>query len=282
MKVYGRRKGIEGVIGQTVVYICLILVVITVMLPIIITFMFSLKTNSEHIGGVWTMPKSPQWHYYGIALNNVSRGMISSLLVCITTTAGVVFFSAITAYVFVRHDFFGKDFLFTLVISLMMIPAVLTMTPQYLTVLNLGIYNTRWALILPGIAGGQVGAIFLFRTFFSQQPSSLFESAKLDGANDIVMFFEITLPLAVPVLIIQALGTFSLMYNDFLWPTLVIKNTEVQTLMPQLKAIAEKVNMSTPGVSYAMYLVAGIPLIIVSLCGLRFFVNGDFASGMKL
>ena len=282
MKVYKRRKGIEGVIGQTIVYICLILVVITVMIPIIITFMFSLKTNAEHIGGVWTLPKSPQWHYYITAMDNVSRGMLSSLLVCITTTAGVVFFSAITAYVFARHDFFGKNFLFTLVISLMMIPSVLTMTPQYLTVLNLGIYNTRWALILPGIAGGQVGAIFLFRTFFSQQPSSLFESAKLDGANDIVMFFEITLPLAIPVLIIQALGTFSLMYNDFLWPTLVIKNMDVQTLMPQLKSIAEKINMTTPGVSYAMYLVAGIPLIIVSLCGLKFFVNGDFASGMKL
>ena len=282
MKVYKRRKGIEGVIGQTIVYICLILVVITVMIPIIITFMFSLKTNAEHIGGVWTLPKSPQWHYYITAMDNVSRGMLSSLLVCITTTAGVVFFSAITAYVFARHDFFGKNFLFTLVISLMMIPSVLTMTPQYLTVLNLGIYNTRWALILPGIAGGQVGAIFLFRTFFSQQPSSLFESAKLDGANDIVMFFEITLPLAIPVLIIQALGTFSLMYNDFLWPTLVIKNMDVQTLMPQLKSIAERINMTTPGVSYAMYLVAGIPLIIVSLCGLKFFVNGDFASGMKL
>lgn len=282
MKVQKRKKGIEGVVGQTVVYICLAFIVLMVLLPIVITFMFSLKTNAEHAMGVWSLPRNPQWHYYVSAMENVSNGMFSSLLVCVSTTLGVVFFSAITAYVFARHDFFGKNFLFTLVISLMMIPSVLTMTPQYLTVLNLGIYNTRWALILPGIAGGQVGAIFLFRTFFSQQPSSLFESAKLDGANDLVMFFEITLPLAIPVLIIQALGTFSLMYNDFLWPTLVVKNTDIQTLMPQLKMITEKVNMTTPGVSYAMYLVAGIPLIIVSLCGLKFFVNGDFASGMKL
>ena len=277
-----RKRGIEGVFGQAAVYICLVLVIFLVVLPIIITFMYSLKTNAEHIYGVWVLPKNPQWHYYLDAFENISSGMLNSLIVCVTTTFGVVFFSAITAYVFSRRNFFGKNVLFTLIISLMMIPSVLTMTPQFLIVLKLGIYNTRWALILPGIAGGQVGAVFLFRTFFSQQPSSLFESARLDGAGDPVMFFRITLPLAVPVLIIQALGTFSLMYNDFLWPTLVVKNTGIQTLMPQLKYIAEKVNMTSPGVSYAMYLAAGIPLIVVSLGGLRFFVNGDFASGMKL
>lgn len=164
----------------------------------------------------------------------------------------------------------------------MMVPAVLTMTPSYLTILNLGLFDTRWALILPGIAGGQVGAIFLFRTFFTQQPASLFESATLDGANDIVMYSRITLPLAIPVLIIQGLGTFSLMYNDFLWPTLVVRTDSIQTLMPRLKYLAESVNKINPGVAYAMYLLAGIPLAITSLIGLRYFINGDFASGMKL
>ena len=277
-----RKHGIEGLFAQTILYISLSIIILLVVMPLIITFLYSLKEPYEHMQSIWHLPKNPQWAYYKEAFLGIWGNMFNSLLVCVVTTLGVVLFSSATAYVFSRHNFFGKEVLFSLVIALMMIPSVLTMTPSYLTVLKLGIFNTRWALILPGIAGGQVGAIFLFRTFFSQQPASLFESATLDGANDVVMYAKITLPLAIPVLVIQALGTFSLMYNDFLWPTLVVRKENIQTLMPRLKNLAEAINRTKPGVSYAMYLLAGIPLAITSLIGMKYFINGDFASGMKL
>ena len=249
-----RKHGIEGLFAQTILYISLSIIILLVVMPLIITFLYSLKEPYEHMQSIWHLPKNPQWAYYKEAFLGIWGNMFNSLLVCVVTTLGVVLFSSATAYVFSRHNFFGKEVLFSLVIALMMIPSVLTMTPSYLTVLKLGIFNTRWALILPGIAGGQVGAIFLFRTFFSQQPASLFESATLDGANDVVMYAKITLPLAIPVLVIQALGTFSLMYNDFLWPTLVVRKENIQTLMPRLKNLAEAINRTKPGVSYAMYL----------------------------
>lgn len=277
-----KKHGIEGAVAQTLLYLSLVVIIALVLMPIVITFLYSLKLPYEHMMSIWRWPSDPQWGYYGEAFHGIWGNMFNSLIVCVVTTIGVVFFSSATAYVFSRHHFFGKEVLFSLVLALMMVPSVLTMTPSYLTVLKLGLFNTRWALILPGIAGGQVGAIFLFRTFFSQQPASLFESATLDGANDLVLYAKITLPLAVPVLIIQGLGTFSLMYNDFLWPTLVVRNDAIQTLMPRLKYLAESVNMTKPGVAYAMYLLAGVPLAITSLIGLKYFINGDFASGMKL
>ena len=277
-----KKHGIEGAVAQTLLYLSLAVIIALVLMPIVITFLYSLKLPYEHMMSIWRWPSDPQWGYYGEAFHGIWGNMFNSLIVCVVTTIGVVFFSSATAYVFSRHHFFGKEVLFSLVLALMMVPSVLTMTPSYLTVLKLGLFNTRWALILPGIAGGQVGAIFLFRTFFSQQPASLFESATLDGANDLVLYAKITLPLAVPVLIIQGLGTFSLMYNDFLWPTLVVRNDAIQTLMPRLKYPAESVNMTKPGVAYAMYLLAGVPLAITSLIGLKYFINGDFASGMKL
>ncbi len=277
-----KKHGIEGVVAQTLLYISLAIIILLVLMPLVITFLYSLKLPYEHMMDIWRMPYDPQWGNYVEAFEGIWGNMFNSLLVCVVTTAGVVFFSSVTAYVFSRHRFFGKEVLFSLVLALMMVPAVLTMTPSYLTILNLGLFDTRWALILPGIAGGQVGAIFLFRTFFTQQPASLFESATLDGANDIVMYAKITLPLAVPVLIIQGLGTFSLMYNDFLWPTLVVRTDSIQTLMPRLKYLSESVNKLNPGVAYAMYLLAGVPLAITSLIGLKYFINGDFASGMKL
>ena len=277
-----KKHGIEGAVAQTLLYLSLAVIIALVLMPIVITFLYSLKLPYEHMMSIWRWPSDPPWGYYGEAFHGIWGNMFNSLIVCVVTTIGVVFFSSATAYVFSRHHFFGKEVLFSLVLALMMVPSVLTMTPSYLTVLKLGLFNTRWALILPGIAGGQVGAIFLFRTFFSQQPASLFESATLDGANDLVLYAKITLPLAVPVLIIQGLGTFSLMYNDFLWPTLVVRNDAIQTLMPRLKYLAESVNMTKPGVAYAMYLLAGVPLAITSLIGLKYFINGDFASGMKL
>lgn len=277
-----KKHGIEGAVAQTLLYLSLAVIIALVLMPIVITFLYSLKLPYEHMMSIWRWPSDPQWGYYGEAFHGIWGNMFNSLIVCVVTTIGVVFFSSATAYVFSRHHFFGKEVLFSLVLALMMVPSVLTMTPSYLTVLKLGLFNTRWALILPGIAGGQVGAIFLFRTFFSQQPASLFESATLDGANDLVLYAKITLPLAVPVLIIQGLGTFSLMYNDFLWPTLVVRNDAIQTLMPRLKYLAESVNMTKPGVAYAMYLLAGVPLAITSLIGLKYFINGDFASGMML
>ena len=198
-----KKHGIEGAVAQTLLYLSLAVIIALVLMPIVITFLYSLKLPYEHMMSIWRWPSDPQWGYYGEAFHGIWGNMFNSLIVCVVTTIGVVFFSSATAYVFSRHHFFGKEVLFSLVLALMMVPSVLTMTPSYLTVLKLGLFNTRWALILPGIAGGQVGAIFLFRTFFSQQPASLFESATLDGANDLVLYAKITLPLAVPVLIIQ-------------------------------------------------------------------------------
>ena len=282
-EVKRKKRGISGPIAQTVLYICLILILLLVLMPLLVTLLLSLKAPYEHMQSIWKFPEVPMWGYYVEAFNGIIGSVLNSLIVCISTTAGVVLFSSATAYVFSRHTFWGREFLFSCILALMMIPSVLTMTPSFLTILGLGLKATRWALILPGIAGGQVGAIFLFRTFFSQQPKDLFESATLDGANDLVMYAKITLPLAVPILIIQALGTFSLMYNDFLWPTLVIDiDSPIQTLMPKLKNLAEQANATKPGVAYAMYLLAGVPLIFFSMFGLKYFINGDFASGMKL
>ena len=279
-----KRKGIDGPVAQTIVWVLLIVEMFLVISPLMITFSLSLKQPFEHtVGDIWALPANAQWHYYGIAVKSILPYVLNTLIVCVLTTLGVVLFSSITAYVFARHNFIGKEVIFSLIIALMMVPSVLTMTPQYLVVESFNLINTRWALIIPGIAGGQVGAIMLFRTFFQQQPSSVFEAATIDGANDVVMYAKLSLPLAVPVLIIQALGTFSLMYSDFLWPMLVVKDDAIKTLMAVMTTLkGTSLVQKDPGILYAMYLLSGVPLILVSLFGLKYAVSGDFTAGMKL
>jgi ABC-type glycerol-3-phosphate transport system permease component len=281
---FNKGKGVDGPAAQITIAVIMICTIFIVMLPILITISSSLKTNYEAALGVWSLPKTPKWENWGTGMQNIIGNMLNSLIICVISTAGVVFFSSIVAYVLVRHNFPGKELVFYGIIALMIVPGVLTLTPNFLLMMNLGIKNTWWALILPYISGGQVGAIFLFRTFMSQQPVDLFEAAKIDGASDLTMYAKIAIPLAIPVLAIQAVGTFGAYYNDYLWPMLVIDEQSKQTLMPVLRSLTAQISgiYDEQGVTHAMYLLSGIPLIFTTAFGLKYFINGDFAAGLKL
>ncbi|HHY81682.1 MAG TPA: carbohydrate ABC transporter permease [Clostridiales bacterium] len=281
---FNKGKGVDGPVAQFFIGLIMACTVFIVMMPIFITILSSLKTNYEAALGVWSWPMTPKWENWNTGFHNITGNMVNSLIICIVSTAGVVFLSSIVAYVLVRHNFPGKELVFYGIIALMIIPGVLTLTPSFLLMMNLGIKNTWWALILPYISGGQVGAIFLFRTFMSQQPKDLFEAAKIDGAGELTMYARIAIPLAVPVLAIQAVGTFGAYYNDYLWPMLVIDEQSKQTLMPVLRSLTAQISgiYEEQGITHAMYLMSGIPLIFTTAFGLKYFINGDFAAGLKL
>ena len=156
---------------------------------------------------------------------------------------------------------------------------------KLLILVGLGLSYLIYALLsnVLGIGGGQAGAMFLFRTFFTQQPASIFESAKMDGANDVKIFIYLVLPLAFPILLLNFVGTFSAQYNDYLWPGLVISSADKRTLMPVIQSVVELLeSMQQRGAQYAIYVICSVPLIITTALSLKHFQSGDFASGMKL
>lgn len=173
--------------------------------------------------------------------------MLNSVIISLVATFFVVFLGSLSAFVFVRTEFFGKNFLFQLVILLMLIPSIITLTPLYLLCVELGIDNTWFALWLPSVAGGQVSAIFLFSTFFRQQPKDIFDAARIDGAGAARMYLSLCLPLAVPVLCIQAVNTFAMCYNDFMWPSIIISETAKHPLMPRAQESGERRFPEQPG-----------------------------------
>lgn len=279
-----RRKGIEGKVCQIFLHLYVWLNVLFVMFPFLLTLFFSFKSESDFIKGFWALPSSLHFENYAYSLKIVGTNMLNSILYSACICFFSLFIASITAFVFSRYDFRFKKFLFTLIIAMMMIPGVLTLTPSYLLAMNLNLRNTPFAIILPSISTSIVSGVFLFSTFMGQHPAELYESASIDGAGTFRMYLSICLPLSVPVLMIQLVTLFSSQYNDYMWPMLVIDDVKVQTLMPLLRkltgdAYAETLN---PGVTYAIYLCSGVPLIFTSAIGLKYFVNGDFASGMKL
>jgi ABC-type glycerol-3-phosphate transport system permease component len=278
-----RKRGVNAPLWQTVLHICAWAVVLLVMAPFLVTLWFSLKGADDFNRGLWTLPRVPRFNNYWVCLQAVNFNMLNSVCICLVIAVAAVLVSSLAAYTFARYDFKFKNALFGLIIALMMVPGILTLTPQYLNILSLGLHNTRFAVILPGIAGNVVGCVFLFRTFMGQQPGELYESARVEGAGDLTMYFRIALPLSVPVLMIQLVGIFAMQYNDYLWPMLVVEKPAIQMLMPLLKDMIADVYAKTAnaGATYALYIVSGIPLVVTSLIGLKYFVNGDFASGLK-
>lgn len=279
-----RKTGRKGPVAQTIFHVYLWTNVLLVLLPLAMTILFSLKGIRDFDRGFWALPEVPLFSNYSYGFTKVIPNMMNSISVSLICSFLVVALGSYVAYLFARRDFYGKGLLFMLIIALMMVPGVLTMTPRYILMQELGLRNTWWSLILPWVSSTQVGAIFMLRTFMGGHPRELYESVKIDGGGDFSQYIYIAIPLSVPILIIQFINTFTSTYNDYAWSLLMIDQQKNQILMPVLKTLIFEASQSTgnPGITYAMYLISGIPLAITTAVGMKFFINGDFASGLKL
>lgn len=280
-----KKKGIKSVSAQILLIFILALCAVLVILPLYATIVTSFKSDNDvRTNGYLNFPTQFVFSNWNAGFSSMILFMVNSIIVGLITCLLSLLVAFITAYTFNHFQFIGKNALFSLIIALMVIPSILTLTPQYLLVSALKLKDTWFAVILPGIAGHQIGAIFLFRVFLSQQPKDLFEAGRIDGASECLMMFRIAMPLALPIMMIQGIGIFSALYNDYIWPLLVIDDLKLQLLMPQLKTITVEVGsgIANVGKNNAMFLMSGIPLLIGATFSLKYFINEDFASGLKM
>ena len=143
---------------------------------------------------------------------------------------GVLVIASISGFVFARYNFPGRELFFFAILALLMIPGVLTLVPAFLLVKNLGLINTYWALILPYMAGGQIFAIFILRSFIAGLPEELFEAARLDGASTLQAFRHIVIPLSKPILVTIAVMNVLGTWNDYIWPLVTISDSKLWTI----------------------------------------------------
>ncbi|MBC7320265.1 carbohydrate ABC transporter permease, partial [bacterium] len=172
------------VISQLVIWILLFMLLFLVFVPIIMMIIMSFKDNAQIYGNFWALPSPWRWENYGKGFYAIINYVKNSIIACALSLIGVLLLSSLAGYVFARRWFPGKEVIFYAIISLMMIPGILTLIPAYVLVYQLKLVNTRWVLVLPWISGGQVFGILLCRSFFSTLPQELFDSAQLDGANE--------------------------------------------------------------------------------------------------
>lgn len=271
---------------QIFIVIWITLCMIFSLLALYITILNSTKTNTEIKTDIFTFPSfSTIWasikHNYSLAYSETIGAFGRSVFVSVVGAIGDCALGILLGYIFAYKEFPFKHILFMVFISVMLIPSIMGMPILYPFIsTTLGLKNTFIGYLLPSFAGGQVAAMFLFTTFFGQIPTSLFESARIDGANEFYICLKITIPLAFPIILYKFVGTFSGLYNDYLWPGLILDSKT--TLMPIMESIKRMLDDKESGAIYAMYILSSIPLVITSIISMKFFSSGDFAAGMKL
>lgn len=250
------------------------------LLPLAMMVLLSLKSNADIFTRFWGLPDPARWDYYGRAARALWVYLLNTAIVAAIVVPGVLALSSLAGYALARLRFVGRDVAFGLVIALLMVPGILTLIPTYALVKEMGLLNTRWALVLPYLAGGQVLGIVLCRTFFAGLPEELFEAMRLDGASDGQMYRHLALPLSLPTL--ATVGIMSLLgiYNDYIWPLVTISDNSLQTFTVGVTRFSSEFNMEY-GPTLAGYVLGSIPLIVVFALGMRAFVRGVTAGALR-
>lgn len=250
--------------------------------PVILMIFLSFKSTAQIYANFWAWPDPVMGSNYNTAVLQLLPNMINSLVLVACGTLGVVLLASIAGYVFARLTFPGKEFLYMLILALMMIPGVLTLTPQYTLIQDLHLTDTWWSLLLPWISGGQVFGIMLCRTFIESQPAALFESARIDGCNELQAYSRIALPLAKPILATLTIMSMIGQYNDFIWPLMVINTNSKQVITVALRVYQSSVNGDQNiGVMMAGFVIATIPLLILFLAGSNLYIEGITSGAVK-
>jgi multiple sugar transport system permease protein len=227
----------------------------------------------------------PQTFYFG----NFVRAMTAapfhlyfrnSLFIAAVNIVGCLFSSSFVAYGFARLRFKGKNFWFTLLLSTMMIPGAVTMIPTFLIWNTIGGYNTYWPLTLGSFLGGGAFNIFLIRQFYYGIPKDYDESAFVDGANYLTIYWRIILPMAKPVLCTIGVFTFMSSWNDFLGPLIYLKDDVLRTVSLGLYTFVGQ-HLTKYNLLLAASTVSTIPMIVMFFFAQRFFIEGVTFTGIK-
>ena len=208
----------------------------------------------------------------------VGTWFTNSVMIASITTALSVSANLLAGYALAKLRFRGRTLLFVAVLSTLMIPAQAIMLPQFRTVVDLGLFGTFWAVILPSAATAL--GIFLARQFLLAIPDELLEAARIDGAGQLRVFWSIVLPLCRPLIAVMVLIAFMGQWNDFLWPLITLKEPELYTLPVSLRFLQGQYNAEY-GSLMAAALLTSIPLVVMFVLLQRWFVQGLARTGIK-
>lgn len=277
--MHGKRKIGAGYILSR--FLILILLVLT-FYPFAMLINMSLKPNVMIKNDFLGLPTGIYWQNFQKAWKFVLHPVGNSLIVCGISVVLIIIVVSLSGYAFGQMEFKGKKLLFGLLMAVMMVPYTLLIIPNYNIVRSMGILNSKLALIIPYVAGQQVFGVILAEAFFRELPKELFEAAKIDGAGELKCFSYIAFPLSKPILITVGITVVVSMYNDYIWPTIVMTGgDEMKTFCQVVFNNAVGKGTNDMGLLAAAFIIGTLPLLIVTSSCLKYYVQGMMGGAVK-
>lgn len=264
---------------SVVVYTALVGIAWCALFPIAWAVSGSLKREGE-ISEPKLFPAHLRWANYTevFGLMPFWRMFFNTVLYAGCVTAGQVFFCSLAGYAFARLDFRGRDTLFVLYLGTLMVPSTVTVIPQFILMRTVGWVDTPWAMIVPGLFGSAFGT-YLMRQFFRTLPTDLEEAAILDGCSPWQIYWRILLPHARPAVMVLAVLTWVNVWNEFLWPLLMIQRNSLATLTLGLVRMRGEYVARWPVIMACSILIM-VPLVLIYALAQRSFVRGIAVTGL--
>jgi multiple sugar transport system permease protein len=225
-------------------------------------------------------PSHPTAEHYVDLFTRLSlaRNAVNSLIIASVTTAISVLLNSMAGYAFAKLRFRGRDRIFRLLVAALVIPAQIGMLPLFLMLKQLGLINTYWAAIIPGMAS--IFGIFLVRQYALSIPDSLLDAARLDGAGELRIYWELVVPTCRPILVTLALFTFMGAWNDFLWPLVVLTDGRMYTLPVALANLAGE-HVQDTELMMAGAVLTVLPVVVAFVALQRFYIAGVMSGSLK-
>ena len=270
--------------GKTVLYVFLSIWAVMVLFPFYWMLLTSVKSyssyNSEYIPKFFTLAPTFQNYIDAFTTVPLARYFTNTIIFTLSTTALMMLVIIPAAFAFSRLDFRGKNLVFTLFLSLMMIPNELVVITNFQTITNWGMRNTFWGLILPSVTS--VFYIYLLKENFEQIPDELFKAAKVDGTSDLKYLLRVMIPICRPTIITITILKVIECWNSYVWPRLITDREEYFLVSNGIQEIRENgFGRENIPAMMAAVVVISVPLIVIFLVFHKRIMEGVSRGGTK-
>ncbi|MGH2560483.1 MAG: carbohydrate ABC transporter permease [Thermomicrobiales bacterium] len=266
--------------NQALAYLALGAMSIVALFPIVWMISTSLKSAGDIFA--WPpqlIPDPVVWRNYPDVFDTLPFGrfFVNTALYSTAVTVGQLVFCSLAGFAFARLVFPGRDVIFLLYLGTMMIPHTVTLVPSFILMRWFGWLDTVWAMTVPGMLGSAFGT-FLMRQFFLTIPKELDDAATIDGASRFRIYWQIDLPLARPAMAVLSVFTITYVWNDFVWPLIMLNSENLYTLTLGLSAFRGDIQSQT----FWALLMAGAAMAVAPLVFIFVFTQRFFTEGIAL
>jgi multiple sugar transport system permease protein len=266
---------------RAILYGLLIAGAVLAMLPMLWMVSASLMpTGAANTYPPRLLPQEVTWEHYETLFTrlNLGRYLLNSTLIAVAVTGISLLINSMAGYAFAKLRFRGRDRVFRLLTTGLVIPVQVSMLPLFLLLRELGLINTYWGVIIPGMAS--IFGIFLIRQYALAIPDDLIDAARIDGASEFRIYWSVILPVIRPILATLAIWTFLSSWNDFMWPLIVLSDDRMFTLPVALANLAGERVQDTE-LMMAGSVLTVLPVMLVFVFLQRYYIEGITTGSVK-